>query len=222
LHGHYRLSESGRQWWCCHNSAKILGVIFDHELRFKEHVARAAKRGWQGVQALARLRGVRPATARQLYNATVASRTDNTVAVRFSPYLDKAMPMCAACTNRTNGSQRSNELLPDGLGRGCMRALAGLEGNPLRLNLREGGLAILHHHIHRIHRVRRLDLPVQILLVRSSNVARSNGGSLYESVAPHFLANNSLPRKKKRESGFGSRSVYELDEHRYRRYRLRE
>jgi hypothetical protein len=62
----------------------------------------------------------------------------------------------AACTNRTNGSQGSNELLPDGLGRGCMRALAGLEGDLLR----------------------RLDLPVQILLVRSSNVTRSDGGSL--------------------------------------------
>jgi ribonuclease HI len=74
-------------------SAKILGVIFDRELRFKEHVARAAKRGWQGVQALSRLRGIRPATARQLYNATVASKIDYAAAVWFSPYLGKAMPI---------------------------------------------------------------------------------------------------------------------------------
>jgi hypothetical protein len=45
------------------HSVEILGVIFDHELRFREHVARAAKRGWQSIQALTRLRGIRPATA---------------------------------------------------------------------------------------------------------------------------------------------------------------
>lgn len=74
-------------------SAKILGVIFDRELNFKEHVARAAKRGWKGVQALTRLKGIRPATARQLYNATVTSKIDYAATIWFSPYLDKTMPI---------------------------------------------------------------------------------------------------------------------------------
>jgi hypothetical protein len=73
-------------------SVKILGVIFDRELRFRDHVARSAKRGWHGVQALYRLRGTRPATARQLYYATVASMIDYAAAVWFSQHLVKAMP----------------------------------------------------------------------------------------------------------------------------------
>ena len=72
-------------------SAKILGVIFDRELMFKDHVARAAKRGWQGIQALTRLKGVRPATARQLYSAVVTSRIDYGAAVWCSPYVGKGI-----------------------------------------------------------------------------------------------------------------------------------
>ncbi|KAF2787658.1 hypothetical protein K505DRAFT_193617, partial [Melanomma pulvis-pyrius CBS 109.77] len=52
------------------------GVVFDKALNFKEHVARAAKRAWQGAQALSRLRGVRPATARPLFAATVTASID--------------------------------------------------------------------------------------------------------------------------------------------------
>lgn len=74
-------------------SAKILGVILDRELNFKEHIARASKRGWQAVQAMSRLRGVRPATARQLYNATVVPRIDYAATVWFSPHLAKGMPI---------------------------------------------------------------------------------------------------------------------------------
>lgn len=40
----------------------------------------------------------------------------------------------------------------------AQKALATLEGDSLRLDLRDSGLVILHHHIHRIHRVRRLAL----------------------------------------------------------------
>ncbi len=73
-------------------SAKLLGVVFDSALTFKEHVARAAKRGWRSARALSRLQGIRPATARLLYTATVTPRTDYAAAVWFSPYLGKAIP----------------------------------------------------------------------------------------------------------------------------------
>jgi ribonuclease HI len=74
------------------DSVKILGVVLDSELNFKEHVARAAKRGWHCVSILSRLRGVRPSTARQLYEAIVTSRIDYAAAVWFPKYVDRNMP----------------------------------------------------------------------------------------------------------------------------------
>jgi exonuclease III/ribonuclease HI len=53
------------------NTVKLLGVIFDERLRFREHVGRVTKRGIKASQALLRLRGLRPQSARQLYNALV-------------------------------------------------------------------------------------------------------------------------------------------------------
>jgi hypothetical protein len=52
-------------------SAKILGIILDQELRFKEHVGRTTKRGINAIQALARLKGITPRMARQLYSALI-------------------------------------------------------------------------------------------------------------------------------------------------------
>jgi len=57
-------------------SAKILGVVLDQQLRFKEHAARAAKRGLRAVLALKRLRALRPGTTRQLFMATVIPTVD--------------------------------------------------------------------------------------------------------------------------------------------------
>ena len=54
------------------NNAKILGVIMDPELRFKEHIANAATKGLNAAMALKRLRMTSPSTARQLFGATVA------------------------------------------------------------------------------------------------------------------------------------------------------
>lgn len=71
---------------------KLLGVVFNSALTFKEYVARAVKRGWQSAQALSRLRGIRLTTARLLYTAIVTSRTDYVAVVWFSPYLGKAIP----------------------------------------------------------------------------------------------------------------------------------
>ncbi len=55
---------------------KILGIVMDSQLRFKQHIARAATRGLKAALALKRLRGLSPATARQLYVATVAPVMD--------------------------------------------------------------------------------------------------------------------------------------------------
>ncbi|PNH26385.1 hypothetical protein VD0002_g6637 [Verticillium dahliae] len=55
---------------------KILGVIMDIGLRYKEHIARAATKGLEAAMELKRLRGLTPATARQLFTATVAPVVD--------------------------------------------------------------------------------------------------------------------------------------------------
>lgn len=55
---------------------KILGVVMDAELKYKEHIARAASKGLNAAMELKRLRGLSPATARQLFTATVAPVVD--------------------------------------------------------------------------------------------------------------------------------------------------
>lgn len=55
---------------------KILGVIMDAGLKYKEHIARAASKGLVAAMELKRLRGLSPATARQLFTATVAPVVD--------------------------------------------------------------------------------------------------------------------------------------------------
>ena len=57
-------------------NAKILGVIMDVGLRYKEHIARAATKGLAAAMALKRLSMISPSTARQLFNATVAPVID--------------------------------------------------------------------------------------------------------------------------------------------------
>ena len=55
---------------------KILGVIMDTRLKYKEHIARAASKGLEAAMELRRLRGLSPATARQLFTSTVAPVVD--------------------------------------------------------------------------------------------------------------------------------------------------
>jgi hypothetical protein len=57
-------------------TAKILGVIMDSKLRYKEHIASAATKGLLAAMALKRLRMVSPSTARQLFGSTVAPVVD--------------------------------------------------------------------------------------------------------------------------------------------------
>ncbi|KAM4067985.1 reverse transcriptase (RNA-dependent DNA polymerase) [Hirsutella rhossiliensis] len=49
------------------NNVKLLGVIMDKALRFKEHIARAAAKGLAAAMCLKRLRMASPRTARQLF-----------------------------------------------------------------------------------------------------------------------------------------------------------
>ncbi|OAQ61336.1 reverse transcriptase [Purpureocillium lilacinum] len=58
------------------DSAKILGVIMDAGLRYREHVASAAAKGLTAAMGLKRLRMLSPGVARQLFKATVAPAMD--------------------------------------------------------------------------------------------------------------------------------------------------
>jgi ribonuclease HI len=55
---------------------KILGVVMDAGLKYKEQIARAASKGLKAAMELKRLRGLSPVTARQLFTATVAPVVD--------------------------------------------------------------------------------------------------------------------------------------------------
>jgi ribonuclease HI len=69
--------------------AKLLGVIFDHELRWKEHVQQAIKRATKVAIALAGLRHLRPEQMRQIYQACVAPVVDYASTVWHDPLRDK-------------------------------------------------------------------------------------------------------------------------------------
>ena len=69
---------------------KVLGVILDQGLRFKEHLAEKAEKALKAALALKRLQGLNPLTMRQLYTATVA------------PVMDYALPVWyLAVSNKT-------------------------------------------------------------------------------------------------------------------------
>ncbi|KZL63403.1 reverse transcriptase, partial [Colletotrichum incanum] len=71
------------------NHTKILGVIMDTRLKYKEHIARASSKGLKAALELQRLRGLSPATARQLFTATVAPVVDYASNVWMHRYKDK-------------------------------------------------------------------------------------------------------------------------------------
>jgi hypothetical protein len=56
------------------SNAKILGVVMDAKLRYKEHIARAAAKGLSAAMCLRRLKMLSPQTARRLFVAIVACR----------------------------------------------------------------------------------------------------------------------------------------------------
>ncbi|EAQ90175.1 hypothetical protein CHGG_06794 [Chaetomium globosum CBS 148.51] len=55
---------------------KVLGILMDTKLKYKEHIWRAASKGLEAAMELKRLRGLSPSTARQLFTCTVAPVVD--------------------------------------------------------------------------------------------------------------------------------------------------
>jgi ribonuclease HI len=55
---------------------KVLGVVMDSKLQYKQHIAQAATEGLKAVMNLRRLRGLSPAVARHLFTAAVCPSMD--------------------------------------------------------------------------------------------------------------------------------------------------
>ena len=70
---------------------KILGVLMDAKLKYKEHIAKAASKGLEAVMELRRLRGISPSTARQLFTSTVAPVVDYASNVWMHVFKDKLL-----------------------------------------------------------------------------------------------------------------------------------
>ncbi|KAJ5117317.1 hypothetical protein N7448_010949 [Penicillium atrosanguineum] len=70
---------------------KILGVVVDTRLKYKEHIARAASKGLDAAMELRRLRGLSPVTARQLFTSTVAPVVDYASNVWMHAFKNKAI-----------------------------------------------------------------------------------------------------------------------------------
>jgi len=69
-------------------TAKLLGVVFNQELRWKDHVQKAIQRATRAVSAMSGLRHLRPAQMRQLYQACVAPVVDYASTVWHNPQKD--------------------------------------------------------------------------------------------------------------------------------------
>lgn len=55
---------------------KILGIIFDQNLKYREHILRARDKGIKAVLALKQLKNLRPEVAKKLFYSKVSSITD--------------------------------------------------------------------------------------------------------------------------------------------------
>ncbi|KFG86898.1 putative Transposon I factor [Metarhizium anisopliae] len=55
---------------------KILGVMMDSKLKYRQHTAYAASKGLEAAMELKRFKGLSAATARQLFTATVIPTVD--------------------------------------------------------------------------------------------------------------------------------------------------
>lgn len=69
--------------------AKLLGVLFDQELRWKEHVQRAVKQATVATLGMSGLRHLRPAQMRQVYQACILPKLEYASTVWHNPLKDK-------------------------------------------------------------------------------------------------------------------------------------
>ncbi|KOC07778.1 hypothetical protein AFLA70_340g000881 [Aspergillus flavus AF70] len=70
---------------------KILGVLMDTRLKYKEHIARAASKCLEAAMEIRRLRGLSPSTARQLFTSTVTPVVDYASNVWMHAFKDNAV-----------------------------------------------------------------------------------------------------------------------------------
>jgi hypothetical protein len=68
---------------------KLLGVVMDAKLKYKEHIWKAASRGLEAAMELRHLRGLSTSTARQLFTSTVVPVVDYASNVWMHAYKDK-------------------------------------------------------------------------------------------------------------------------------------
>jgi hypothetical protein len=61
--------------------AKLLSVIIDLELRYRNHIADTAAKGLKAALALKRLKAISPSSAQQLFNTTVVPIVDYALSV---------------------------------------------------------------------------------------------------------------------------------------------
>lgn len=68
--------EFGREKVKAQPEVKILGVVLDQRLRYRQHIAQATKRGITAALALKRLKNLKPEVTRQLFVSTLAPLVD--------------------------------------------------------------------------------------------------------------------------------------------------
>lgn len=71
------------------SEAKLLGVVFDQELRWKQHVQKVVQRATKAALNMGGLRNLRPTQMTQLYQACVVPQLDYVSTVWHNPNKDK-------------------------------------------------------------------------------------------------------------------------------------
>lgn len=108
---------------------KLLGVVLDQNLTYKEHIAKVLQRGITAALSLKRLRNLRPESTQQLFKSTVAPVIDY-ASVIWSPGTAKS------ALKKLNQIQRIGaQAVTGGFRTFALRVAeveAGLQSEPLR------------------------------------------------------------------------------------------
>ena len=72
-------------------STKILGIVMDSKLRYKQYITRTTAKGLTAALTLKRLKMLSPRIARQLFTAIVAPVIDYATSVWIHTYGEKAL-----------------------------------------------------------------------------------------------------------------------------------
>ena len=127
-------------------NAKILGVVMDCELRYKQHIARTAAKSLVAALALGRLKMLSPRTARQLFVATVAPVMDYAANVWMHACGEKALSWL-------NRAQKTGALAITGAFRTVATAVAEAEASIPSIRQRHAqGAAKLWINLHTLPR----------------------------------------------------------------------